>query len=163
MEKGVDILKKKLLIIIMLIIFLFNFTGCSFITNFLNDEKPTNFYYTNGLITFYKQEKPESVTIFYSDLYKERSLDKKNYVEIENFLNELKSEFFIEKPSNLAEVPAYKIYVEFEKIKYVINVYNEKYISIYPWDGKYDMDFVDMTKIPLAYNLYGLCKYYLPE
>lgn len=163
MEKGVDILKKKLLISFLLIISLLNITGCSYITNFLNDKKPTNFYYTNGLISFYKQDKPQAVKVFYSDLYKERSLDKSNYEDIENFLNELKSELFIEKPSNLPEVPIYKIFIEFENIKYVINVYNEKFISIYPWDGKYDMDYVDMTKIPIAYNLYGLCKYFLPE
>lgn len=163
MEKGVDILKRKVIIIFLLVFTLINFTGCSMISKISHDEKPTNYYYTNGLLTFYKNEVPQSMVVFYADLYKEKTLDKANYVDMDNFLNSLKTENFVERPSNLPEVPLYKIYIEFEKIKYVLNVYNEKYVSIYPWDGKYDMDFVDMSTIPIAYNLYGVCKFHLPD
>lgn len=163
MGKGDDILNKKFLIVFILIIFTLNFTGCSLVNKALHSEKPTNYFYTNGLLDSYNTERPKLITFFYSDLYKEKTLDKNNYVDVDNFLKSLKSEYFISKPSTLPEIPLYKIYIEFEKIKYVLNVYNETYVSIYPWDGKYDMDFIDMSKIPINYNIYGVCKYYLPD
>lgn len=163
MEKGGLILRKKIVFTLFLIIILINITGCNKIDKTINSEKPNNYYYTNGLITAYKNEGPKTITIFHSELYKERALDKSTYNDVESFLNDLKSDLFIEKPSNLPKVPLYKLNLEFNKIKYVINVYNEKYASIYPWDGKFDMDFIDMTTIPLSHNLYGICRYYLPD
>lgn len=163
MEKGVDILKKKIIILILIIVTITSITGCKMSNKIFNTEKPTTYYYTNGLLNFYKTEGPMSIVIFYSDLYKERTLDKVGYEDINNFLNSLKATNFISKPENLPETPLYKVYIEFNKIKYVLNVYNEKYASIYPWDGKYDMDYIDMSDIPLSYNLYGLCKFHLPN
>jgi hypothetical protein len=42
----------------------------------------------------------------------------------------------------------------------VVNVYDGQYASVQPWDGIYDMDFIDMSNIYPAYNLQGLCKYF---
>ncbi|WP_045516751.1 DUF4883 family protein, partial [Clostridium sporogenes] len=43
--------------------------------------------------------------------------------------------------------------------KYIINVYNKQYISVYPFDGNFPMDYIDMNNIPEAYNLYNLCNF----
>ncbi|HID0886129.1 TPA: DUF4883 family protein, partial [Clostridium botulinum] len=55
--------------------------------------------------------------------------------------------------------PLYKIFFTFEKDKYIINVYNKQYISVYPFDGNFSMDYIDMNNIPEAYNLYNLCNF----
>ena len=46
-----------------------------------------------------------------------------------------------------------------KKDKYIINVYNKQYISVYPFDGNFSMDYIDMSNIPEAYNLYNLCNF----
>ena len=44
-----------------------------------------------------------------------------------------------------------------------ITIFNEKYISIYNWDGKYEVDYLNITEVPTSYNLYGICKYFTEE
>ena len=51
------------------------------------------------------------------------------------------------------------MYFTFKNSKYVINIYNDKYAVVFPWDGKYPMDYINMSKVPIAYNLDGICNY----
>ena len=53
----------------------------------------------------------------------------------------------------------YKIIIEFSNSKYVINAYNDKLITIHPWDGVYPEDIISMEGVPDYYNLYKYCEY----
>ena len=128
-----------------------------------NGKKSNNFYYTNLLAkdltleTFYK------CSVIDSNYYKEKLLSKEDAATIKNFTKALSKSTFIERPKDLPLKPMYKLIIVFSKDKYVINVYNEKFVSIFPWDGSYSMDYIDMSKIQFSYNLFGLCKYIVDQ
>lgn len=126
-------------------------------------KKPNNFYYTNLLAKNLTLSSYLKCIIEENNFHKETELKDENITDIKNMLNYLSKTSFIDKPKDLPQKPAYIIYFTFNKEKLVINVYNEKYLSIYPWDGNYPMDYVDITKVPVSLNLYYLGKYIFNE
>jgi hypothetical protein len=137
------------------------FVGCNY--NFSNinfkRSKPNNFYYTNILAKDLTLESSYKCTILNTNFYSEKKLSKENVYTIKSMLRSLNKNNFITKPADLPNKPTYKIFLTFNKEKFVINVYNEKFICIYPWDGDFPMDYIDMTGIPVSQNLYKLAKY----
>ncbi|MBU3183782.1 DUF4883 family protein [Clostridium estertheticum] len=108
-------------------------------------------------------ETPKELYALYMNFYKKKDFSKEDSTIFVNFFNSLTNASFIDKPTNLPAKPLYKIFLTFSKDKYVLNIYSERYISIYPWDGDYKMDYIDTSKMFKAYNLYGLCKYLIPK
>ncbi|WP_373898976.1 DUF4883 family protein [Haloimpatiens sp. FM7315] len=147
----------SLLICILIIVFLCLLNSCS--PAKLSKEKPSNHYYFTKLANNITISKKVKLNILDTNFYKNKSIKEEDLSTIINFMNNLKVTNFIKKPFNLPQKPEYKIFLELEGEKYVINVYNEKYISIFPWDGNYSMDYIDMSSIYTAYNLHGFCKY----
>ena len=143
-----------------LILLIFLFSSCS---SPVNKQKKYNYYYTNEVSKHLTLDKKISGTVIDTNFYKEIELSKDSITTIENFIRNLKKENFIDLPKGLPNKPKYKFYLNFDKEKYIINVYTEKYISIYPWDGDYTMDYIDMTGVYLNYNLYGLCINTFPQ
>ena len=126
-------------------------------------SKPNNYYYTKLLINDLSLEAPTELYALYMNFYKKKDFSKEDLSTFAQFFNSLKNNNFIDKPANLPAKPLYKIFLTFNENKYAINVYNERFISIYPWDGAYNMDYIDTSKMYKAYNLYGLCKYLIPK
>jgi len=108
-------------------------------------------------------EKPTELYALYMNFYKKKDFSAEDLSIFREFFNSLKVDSFIEKPTIQQNKPIYKIFLTFSKNKYVINIYNENFISIYPWDGGYSMDYLDTSNMFKAYNLYGLCKYLIPK
>lgn len=137
------------------------FTGCNY--NFSNvslkKTKPNNFYYTNILAKDLTLESSYKCIILNTNFYSEKELSKENVDTIKALLSSLNKNNFISKPADLPDKPDYKIFLTFSKEKFVVNVYNEKYICVYPWDGDFTMDYIDMTGVPASQNLYSLAKY----
>ena len=134
--------------------------GCNFS---YNKKKPNNYYYTNLLaknLTLSTSCKASTVD---TNFYKKQALSEDDIDTIKKFTKAVNKKNFISCPKDLPKKPAYKIIVEFKEEKLIINVYNEKYISIYPWDGSYSMDYLNMSNIETGYNLYNLCKYLIPS
>jgi hypothetical protein len=170
MKNRVMLLNKKLLCIIILLFVPVIFMGCtikigSYTVNNLTvtKKKSNNFYYTNNLAKYLTLDSSTKIKLLDTNFYKEKELSEEDIVIVKNFTKALKKPNFIEKPKELPEKPAYKLFFTFSKEKYVVNVYDEKYISVYPWDGTYSMDYIDMEGIQPLYNIYGLCKYLIPR
>jgi hypothetical protein len=170
MKNRVMLLNKKLLYIIILLFVPVIFMGCtikigSYTVNNLTvtKKKSNNFYYTNNLAKHLTLDSSTKIKLLDTNFYKEKELSEEDIVIVKNFTKALKKPNFIEKPKELPERPAYKLFFTFSKEKYVVNVYDEKYISVYPWDGTYSMDYIDMEGIQPLYNIYGLCKYLIPR
>ena len=148
--------RKKIFLTIILILLPMLLLGCDI--NF-NGRKANNFYYTNLLAKGLTLETSYKCSIVDTNFYKETVLSKDDAYTIKKFTKALNKNSFIERPKDLPQKPKYKIIIVFSKEKYVINVYNEKFVSVFPWDGSFPMDYIDMSKIQVSYNLYGLCKY----
>ena len=131
------------------------FSSCS---NPISSKKSSKYYYTNLVAKHLIKDNKIKGNIMDTNFYKEINLSLDDISTIQSFINNLKGSNFINPPKDLPKKPKYKIYLNFQKSKYVINVYNDKYISIYPWDGKFPMDYIDMTGVYLSNNLYGLCE-----
>lgn len=136
-------------------------TGCaiSFKDILSRKEKPNNFYYTNKLMESFALESDCTINVVYMNFYKGVELKEGETPIVKKFFNHLKKDSFVSKPNNLPEKPAYKMYFTFTNSKYVINIYNARYISVYPWDGEYEVDYIDMKNTYKAYNLFWLSKY----
>jgi hypothetical protein len=155
-------LKKKFLVLIILIILTIS-TGCTNIKLSLNKEKMQLNYYTHQLVDSINEAKPTRISVFYREFFKEFDFPSTESEDIMSFLNVLDESYFIEKPTDLPESYKYKVYFEFDNKKYGITIFNEKYISIYSWDGKYEVDYVNITEVPTSYNIYGICRYFIEE
>ena len=154
-------MKKKFLILFIIIITIT--TGCTNIKLSLNKEKTCLNYYTQELISNLNKTEPTRISVFYKEFFKEFDFPSTESKDTISFLNSLNESYFIEKPNDLPESYKYKVYIEFPNKKYGITIFNEKYISIYGWDGKYEVDYLNITEVPTSYNLYGICKYFTEE
>lgn len=163
-------MKKRSFVFLLIAIFLLFFSGCTIsfgrltIRNFtVTEKKPSRYYYSNNLIKDLTEASNISVKLLDTNFYKEKKLSKDDIDTIKSFAKSLKKANFIDKPKDLVAKPPYKLFFTMDKDKYIVNVYDEKYITVYPFDGTYTMDYVDMNGIQNLYNLYGLCKYLIPR
>ncbi|MEG0642223.1 MAG: DUF4883 family protein [Clostridium sp.] len=147
---------KKSILFLIIVLATFSLIGCKSL--FIN-EKPSNAYYTKNLLSDLSTYENCHANALYMNFYKGERLEEDEFLIARKFLKYIQPENFIEKPTELPETPVYKMYFTFNESKYVINIYNQKYISIYPWDGDYAMDFIDMSSSYTSYNLFNLCEY----
>ncbi|MGL5245685.1 MAG: DUF4883 family protein [Sarcina sp.] len=148
---------KKLLTSI-LIILSFNMISCSKISYIIN-KKPSNDYYTQCL---YKDinEYNFNISILDTNVYAEITVDKEDNRILNDMISSLTPESYLtEIPTNLPNKPLYNIYIKSDKNKFVIEVYGDNIISIYPWDGNYSKDYISLSNVPIAFKLEQFCKY----
>ncbi|MDP4088415.1 MAG: DUF4883 family protein [Bacillota bacterium] len=152
---------KKLVSSFLMLVFLFSFSGCSnsALKYSFQRKKPNNFYYTNALLSQLKDKGFSNVLALEMNLQKEKNLGDADIETVKSFLGSIQAKNFLASCPDLSVQPQFRIYITSGSEKYVINVYNEKYIGIFPWDGSYNMDYLDMSEIKPLYNLYNLCKY----
>lgn len=53
----------------------------------------------------------------------------------------------------------FKIYIECEDSKFLIDVYGDDIISIYPWDGLTPKTFLSVSNLPLSIKTESICNY----
>ncbi|WP_138204692.1 DUF4883 family protein [Haloimpatiens lingqiaonensis] len=145
----------------LLILLSFTLAACSYIK--LNNEKTKEDYYFSKLANSIALSNKYKITLLDTNFYKVKELKEEDVSTILNFMNSIDKKNFIKKPLSLPEKPQYKIFFNLDENKFVINVYDEQYVSIFPWDGKYPMDYIDMTPMYKGYNLYNFCKYLIPN
>lgn len=154
-------MKKKFCYIFLFIIFMLFTSSCSKYYNYKGKEN--NHYYTTLLSAEINLNNSYKCSIADTAFYKEKNLSSEDLNILPNFISSLDEKSFIDKPKNLPQKPLYKIFITISNKKYVINVYNKDLASIYPWDGFYEMDFINMSKVPYSYNLYNICNYVIPR
>lgn len=163
-------MSKKLLILLIILIIPLSLTSCNIkigkytINNFqVTKQKPITSYYTEELSKKIYAGNSFKAVMLDMNLYKEINLSQADLETVKNFFTDLKKSNFLENYKDFKNKPVYKLFLSFDKDKYVINIYNEKYIAVYPWDGDYPMDFIDTENIQPLYSLFGLCKYLMPK
>lgn len=163
-------MKKYKLFLVTILSFSLVFSGCSFklgkynVNNFsITEDKPFIFYYTNELAKNITLEPKYKCSIIDTNFFSEKTLSSEDCETIHNFIKALRKNNYIQKPADLPSKPDYKIYFTFSKEKYVVDVYNERYLTVYPWDGNYPADYLDMNGVYKSYNLFSLCKYLISK
>ncbi|MBU5454413.1 DUF4883 family protein [Caproiciproducens sp. MSJ-32] len=152
-------MKKFVCYIIILIIPLF-FISCNINSAQYSKtkSKPTPDYYTNEIYKKILNNEEYKLKVFDMDFYVSYDVNKEEHSILPEFFDAIDTENFktdIDLPSS----PKYKLIVEFSDFKYIINIYDEELISVYPWDGIYKEDILTMKNVPDYYNLYKFCEY----
>ncbi len=135
--------------------------GCSVNTaQYINlSKKPCNNYYTNLLYKKLNEDNSYTVHVFDTNLYKDIEVSSDLKLTISNFITSLNSDSYADS-SNTESKEAYRIKIVFSNgSKFLIKVFNDKYITLSPWDGVYSEDYINMTNVPLAYNLFDFCNH----
>ena len=60
---------------------------------------------------------------------------------------------------NILTQSLFKIYINDDKKKYVIDLYGDDILSIYPWDGTTEKEFISAKKLPNSLNPESICNY----
>lgn len=145
--------KRGLLIILLCISLLLN--GCAVI----DMKKPSYNFYTLGLSNVMKSNQKSQVKVTDMNYHKSMFLEKEDISTIKNLLTYLKKNNYVTKSSALPTKPQYKIFFYYDSNEYIMNVYDTKYISLFPYDGNYDMDYIDTIGTYNNLNVFNLCKY----
>lgn len=151
---------KKFITIILLIITSINFTGCSLNTaQYIRPKsKPSENYYTNEIQNKIDENLEYTLRIFDMDYYKYYEVSKEEHSILPEFIDSLSAENYSANLESDLE-HKYKLIIEFPDSKYIINIYNNNLISIYPWDGVFEEDIITMDGVSDYYNLYKFCEY----
>ncbi|MFA9397775.1 MAG: DUF4883 family protein [Clostridiaceae bacterium] len=147
---------KKILLIVCFV-FMFFISSCSYVRT---KTKPEYDYYTISIKDNIKLEQPK-IKILDTNYYKNEYLDQDSMNKVLDFLNALSENNYVDKDLIKDKKPVFRLYMEFSEDSYVINIYDENYISIFPNDGDYDEDYISMNKIYKSLNLFYLCKNYI--
>lgn len=148
----------KLLLLLLIICII---PGCSLVENpeYISlRTKPNTHFYTGEIYSNLSNDKPYTLKVFDMNVYKYFDVNTEEHSIILEFIDYLKeTNFNIEIDPELT--PRYKLIIEFEDSKYIINAYNDKELSVYPWDGTFPEDTISINGIPDYYNIYKFCEY----
>lgn len=158
-------MKKKYTFLVLLVLSIFFILVNSSTANFKLSKKNNEVnYYTSKLLKNINLQADYKCLIVDTNFYKEEHLEKEHLSTIKNFLNALnKNSFILYDKKDVPKKPAYKMFLIFHNEKFVINIYNEDYVSIHTWDGYHKMDYIKTSSIPRSYNLYNLCDFLIPR
>lgn len=151
-------MKKLLSVIIMFLITLPLFSCDAQNPKYINfTSKPNNHYYTDKLRSRILSNDTFTLYVFDTNLYKEIPVESSDNAIIENFLNSLTEDDYLNEP--IKDKEPYRLKIVFKDEKYLLRVYNESLVSISPWDGTYKEDTISMENLPLRYNLIDFCNH----
>ena len=128
------------------------------------ETKPGHNFYTSSLTSLLAKEEDFNVVLLETNYSTEIDVDTVGKDTLKNFFISLSENSFITDKTiltSLPKKPLYRLYVNTEDEKYVINIFSQDIATLHPWDGLFSEDYISMTQSPKAYNLYGLCNYLL--
>lgn len=134
------------------------FSGCT-TDNILNKEKPNFNYYTYELSNLISDNSYE-IHVLDRNIYRNISVNKEDISILNDLLKSIRdTNFLTEKPEDLPSKSIYTLFITTDKEKMVLDVYGDNLISIYPWDGKYEKDYLSLEGIPNAFKMEQFCEY----
>lgn len=150
----------KYLKILPFILFVCILPGCT-LSNpqyIIPSNKPSNHYYSNKLYSKLMNNSPYTLKIFDMNVYTYYDVSQDEPDILVGFLESLNNDSYQnEIDPNLK--PRYKLVIEFEGSKFIINVFNETTVTLYPWDGVYKEDIIISEDVDNYYNLFKFCQY----
>lgn len=147
----------KFIIITLLILSL---QGCVFDDpRYLNlKSKPSNYYYSNLIYKNLKNDEPFVLKVFDTDFYKYYTVDDEDKDILLSFFESLNNDNYLSELET-TDTAKYELHIEFSNEKYIINIYDDSLITLYPWDGSFVEDILSMKGVSQYNNLYSFCSY----
>ena len=151
-------MKKLNFIILLFLIFILQGCGLRDPKYLHLENKQTPNFYTNEVYTKILNGEDFSLEIFNTNMYKNIPVSDTENEIIENFIQSLSKEDYKEGDIP-TDIEPYQIRINFSGTKYIIKVYNSSLVTLYPWDGNFQEDIINMDSVPNHYNLYDFCKH----
>ena len=151
---------KKIPFIFIIFAFL-SLCGCNINTSqYINlSKKPCNNHYTNILYKKLNENNNYTLHVFDTNVYKDIEVTSDEKLIISNFITSLNSDNYNNSTNNTLE-ETYRIQVIFsDGSRFLIKIFDENYVTLSPWDGVYSEDYINISNVPLAYNLYDFCNH----
>ena len=104
------------------------------------------------------KENTPKIRILDMNIYSEVIVDKEDIRILSDLLSSLKDDNFIEK-EDLPKKPLFKLFVDINEEIYVLDVFGDDFITIYPWDSDFDKDYISLNEVPNAFKLEPFCQY----
>ena len=145
-------MKKTFLFII---IFIFSAIAISCIIPAKN--KSCNYYYTSKLLKKVNEKKDFEIKALYMTYYKTKVLNPEEEGIVIKYLKSAGEGDFKES-REIKGKPVYRLYISFKDETYIIDIFNNEDICIFPYDGDFQQDVLKMNSKYKCYNLYYLCK-----
>lgn len=155
------IVKKLVILPMILLITLFGI----YYNIYLTKVKPSSNYYISNLTNSIKSDEDLfsdiEVSILTTDFYNKNSLKKEFFEPVLYSLlsYEKKALDNTDGISFENSRPKYKYIVKHHNQKYIIDVYNETYFTIYYWDGEFKKDVISMKNSYPYENLYKISEF----
>lgn len=141
-----------------LIILVTLLSGCT-LENPFNREKPNSNYYTYELSNLISDNSFE-IHVLDRNVYRNIAVTSEDLSILDDLLKNIKdNNYLLEKPDDLPDKPIYTLFITAEKEKMVLDVYGDNLISIYPWDGRYEKDYLTLEDIPNSFKMEQFCEY----
>lgn len=150
---------KRFISIVITLLLLFTLTSCG-VENpkYINfSTKPNNHYYTDQLENKILTDENFTLYVFDTNLYKEIEVSKEENPILKNFISSLALDNYFNNEIKNKEI--YRIKVVFNDDKYLISIFDNSTVSIFPWDGNYKEDIISIKDLPLRYNLLDFCNH----
>lgn len=147
---------KKIIYIFLLTFISIFFTSCSTYEYINYSKKPNATYYLDKMRETH--ENINSIRIVESNFFKEIEVNKKDFNLIYDMLREINKQNILEK-YELSDNPLYRIYIDIFTDKFVMDIYGDDVISIYPWDGNYEKEIYSIKDLALSLKAESIAKY----
>lgn len=124
----------------------------------LKSNKPTLYYYSSELYSKVKKDSNFTLKVFDTDIYKYYEVGEEDMDIVISFLESLNNNNYLNE-NTITENPRYKLIVNLDDSKFIINAYSVDIVTINPWDGVFTEDVITMDGVSTRNNIYSFCKY----
>ena len=123
--------------------------------------KPSEHFYTDALIRNLKSSKDITISIFYPKTGKNKTIPEEYMEKFYLFLDLIEKEDFVRDLHGIdVTSPEYRLTVYInDKSSFIINLLNDRYITIHPWDGSYAPDIIDISSLHTGNNIFNVVDY----
>lgn len=147
---------KKILLLAFPLLLCLGFISCNSL-NIFNKEKTSLSYHTDNLGNSLKKNSPK-IRILDMNIYSELIVDEEDIRILSDLIFSLKDDNFI--PSEeIPKKPLFKLFVDVGEDKYVLDIFGDDLITIYPWDSHLEKDYISLKDVPNAFKLEPFCHY----
>ena len=127
------------------------------------EKKDTPYEYSNIVYKNIRSNKSFYLEVFDGNMYKTFSVDDEDCDILLSFFESLTNNNYVSEYDFSNLTVQYKLIVNFKEgshnEKYIFNIYNEDFVTLYPWDGNLPEDMIIMDNVPKYNNLYDYCVY----